>query len=333
MIIPLISVIIPVYNVEKYLDRLMCTVLENTYKNLEIICVDDGCTDNCPKMLDHYASIDSRVRVIHQKNSGVSSARNAGIEIASGEYIAFLDSDDWIHIDYFQTLLDIAQKYDADITRCRYISCGDDAYSLWNKSLEPAVVTCSKIVSDVFQLEYLYHSIWALLLKRDVIANIRFPHGLPMGNDAVFSTWVMSQTRPMTFAITDAKLYFYFQCPGSIIRQASPERYLLLTESYIRHMLVADRKDYFLFKAFHSALLCRYVSSFGTQYKHIQKKSSQLLRDCCKKLVLEKRIPLRKKVGMFIRVPSVRIYRAIMMRIEPDFKQFEEGLIARTQQQ
>ena len=92
----LISVIIPIYNVEAYLDECIASVIAQTYSNLEIILVDDGSPDNCPQMCDEWAAKDSRIRVIHKENGGLSDARNAGIDIATGEYIAFVDSDDWI---------------------------------------------------------------------------------------------------------------------------------------------------------------------------------------------------------------------------------------------
>lgn len=96
-----ISVIIPVYNTERYLPRCLDSVLSNTYDNLEVICINDGSTDNSINILDNYKVSDERVVVINQKNSGVSAARNAGINVATGEYIAFIDSDDWVHPQNF----------------------------------------------------------------------------------------------------------------------------------------------------------------------------------------------------------------------------------------
>ena len=103
---PLISVIVPVYKVEAYLDKCVKSILNQTYRNLEIILVDDGSTDNCPAMCDEYARQDARITVIHKENGGLSSARNAGMEIANGEYIGFVDSDDWIAPEMYEVLLD-----------------------------------------------------------------------------------------------------------------------------------------------------------------------------------------------------------------------------------
>ena len=117
---PLISLVIPVYNVEKYLDKCMESVLAQTYDNYEVILVDDGSTDNSGKMCDEYAERDSRVTVYHQKNSGVSVARNVGIENAKGEFISFIDSDDWVDESYLEKLVNAQIKYNADLTICEY---------------------------------------------------------------------------------------------------------------------------------------------------------------------------------------------------------------------
>jgi len=115
-----ISIIIPVYNVESFLRKCIDSILKQTYVNFECILIDDGSTDNCPVICDEYATKDPRVIVIHQKNSGVSSARNAGLSIARGEWIGFVDSDDWCDSDMFDFLLENGKKHEADISMCGY---------------------------------------------------------------------------------------------------------------------------------------------------------------------------------------------------------------------
>ena len=114
----IISVIVPVYNVEEYLERCVDSILRQTYTNLEVILVDDGSTDNCPQICEQYASFDKRVRVIHQSNGGLFAARNAGIDAAKGEYLSFIDSDDFISEDMYTSLYGNLKKYDADIAAC-----------------------------------------------------------------------------------------------------------------------------------------------------------------------------------------------------------------------
>ena len=115
---PKISIIVPVYKVEKHLNRCVNSIINQTYKNLEIILINDGSPDNCSTICDHYAETDSRVIVIHQENKGLSGARNSGIKMASGDYIGFVDSDDWIEFDMYKTMLNAFEKYDVDIVEC-----------------------------------------------------------------------------------------------------------------------------------------------------------------------------------------------------------------------
>ena len=117
---PLISIIIPVYNTAKYLPRCLDSVLKQTYQNLEIIVVDDGSTDNSPKIIKEYATKDNRIKVIHQKNAGLSAARNTGITKATGKYISFVDSDDEISHNMIKKLFDVLQRNNTDISVCSF---------------------------------------------------------------------------------------------------------------------------------------------------------------------------------------------------------------------
>lgn len=117
---PKVSIIVPLYNVERYLDRCMQSLLGQTLKDIEIIMVDDGSPDNCPKMCDEYAKIDNRVKVVHKANAGLGYARNSGLDVATGEYVAFVDSDDYVDSDAYQTMYDEAVKVNADYVCCGY---------------------------------------------------------------------------------------------------------------------------------------------------------------------------------------------------------------------
>ena len=114
----IISIIVPIYNTEKYLHRCIKSLLDQSFKDIEIILVDDGSPDRCPEICDDYAAQDSRIRVIHKSNAGIALARNSGLEIASGKYIGFVDSDDYIHCDMYQTLFDIMEHNSVDFVVC-----------------------------------------------------------------------------------------------------------------------------------------------------------------------------------------------------------------------
>ncbi len=117
---PLISIIVPVYKTEKYLDKCLKSIVNQTYKNLEIILVDDGSPDNCPKMCDEWAEKDDRIKVIHKVNDGLANARNSGIEMCTGDYVMFADSDDFLELDMVDFLLNLILKYDTDVSRCGF---------------------------------------------------------------------------------------------------------------------------------------------------------------------------------------------------------------------
>lgn len=117
---PKVSIIVPIYNVEKYLDRCVQSLIHQTLKNIEIILVDDGSPDNCPAMCDEYAKQDNRIKVVHKKNAGLGMARNSGIEVATGEFVAFVDSDDYVDTSMFELLYKEALKTQADAVFCAY---------------------------------------------------------------------------------------------------------------------------------------------------------------------------------------------------------------------
>lgn len=123
---PLVSVVIPVYNVEKYLDKCIQSVLSNSYRSIELICVNDGSKDKILSILQKYARLDKRVKVIDQQNGGVSSARNAGIKYSTGKYLAFIDADDYVSSDYFEKLVSSAEEYNADIVACGSLTVYED---------------------------------------------------------------------------------------------------------------------------------------------------------------------------------------------------------------
>lgn len=184
---PKVSIILPIYNVEKYLDRCMDSLLNQTLKDIEIIMVDDGSPDNCPQMCDEYAKKDSRVKVVHKKNGGLGFARNSGLDIANGEYVAFVDSDDYVGLDMYKTLYDRAEADKCDAVFCGFrtevrenkwiYSDEVDADKLW-KGKEVQQFMLDMIASGAgIKAERLYQmSVWHSIYKRSLIEekHIRF---------------------------------------------------------------------------------------------------------------------------------------------------------------
>lgn len=186
----ILSVIIPVYNTGEYLRRCIESVLNQSFKNIEVILINDGSTDNSGDICDEYSINDSRVKVIHKENEGVSIARNIGLDKAKGQYIGFVDSDDWLDRDMYQSMINNAYSNKADIVICDSNTIYDkkrrviDTISLLNKS--KSIDSCS--ISKELLLN-LAGSVWRGIYKKKLINdnNIRFPEGLKLSEDRVFN--------------------------------------------------------------------------------------------------------------------------------------------------
>ena len=174
----LISVIVPVYKVENYLERCVCSVRKQTYGMLEIILVDDGSPDQCGAMCDAYQKEDSRIRVIHKKNGGLSDARNTGIDAARGKFVVFVDSDDWIDRDMIELLWKIQKANQADIVECSYRNIYKDRVEE-ETTCSAAVVVGDSITALEGMLDWRYFKpvAWNKLYRREVLSDVRYPKG------------------------------------------------------------------------------------------------------------------------------------------------------------
>lgn len=171
----LISVIIPIYNVEKYLNRCIESVVTQSYKNLEIILVDDGSSDRCPEMCDEWMKRDKRIKVIHKKNGGLSDARNAGMKIAIGKYVSFIDSDDWIENKFFEILMDTINRYQCDVVGCRYRKTTDMKQTK-NIITETICYNCITAIAALIDNK-IEQVVWNKVYKKDMIKDILFEKG------------------------------------------------------------------------------------------------------------------------------------------------------------
>ena len=176
----LLSVIIPIYNVEKYLRQCLDSVLQQTYTNLEIILVDDGSPDNCPQICDEYAARESRVKVIHKINGGVSSARNAGLDAATGEWIGFVDSDDWLLPDMYEKLYNAVKCENADLAICgyQYVDENNEPLSYNISVIKDEVLTKSDAFSKLVEKRYWYYiTVYNKIYAKKIFNRLRFPIG------------------------------------------------------------------------------------------------------------------------------------------------------------
>lgn len=207
---PEISVIVPVYKAELYLERCVKSILEQTYQNFELILVDDGSPDGSPILCDKWAEKDSRVHVIHKKNGGASSARNAGLKIAKGNWIAFADSDDWLNETALKTLYDLAKKYNVPmaIGGMRVVQKYTDASIVIKQNAR--VLSNADLMSRFFRLngEPDTHSVCGAIIRRDILDDYSFIEGR-MNEDVETCYYLARKCEAAVY--TDAPLYNYFK--------------------------------------------------------------------------------------------------------------------------
>lgn len=175
----LISIIVPVYNVEKYLEKCVDSLINQTYKNIEIILVDDGSKDNSGSLCDEIAKKDSRIHVIHKKNGGLSSARNEGLKHANGSYIGFVDSDDWLNPIMYETLYNILNKNEADISYCTFAKVFNENEKIPAKNDSDIVTFNKEEAMNSFYTDISVYSTvaWNKLYKKELFDDITYPEG------------------------------------------------------------------------------------------------------------------------------------------------------------
>lgn len=203
----LISVIVPVYNVEEYLDRCIESIVTQTYTNLEIILIDDGSTDGSARKCDEWSQKDGRIIVIHKENGGVSSARNKGLEIASGKYIGFVDSDDYVRKNMYEVLLNKIKDTKSDMCFCNLLYVTDSNREEKSQLCFDDSNDKKQIMHKMFESHNANFAVWNKLIKRECIQNIRFDETIKIYEDALFVFTCLDKIEKVSFVKDD--LYCY----------------------------------------------------------------------------------------------------------------------------
>lgn len=207
-----ISVIVPVYKVEKYIKKCIDSITNQTYKDLEIILVDDGSPDNCPQILDEYAKCDNRIKVIHKENGGLSSARNEGMKYATGNYIAFVDSDDAIHEKKYEILHNLMKKHNADVSVCEVLKIsenedGEIVYPMIKEeNIQEKTLTRDEMLKQMLVNGDIGNFVFTKLYKRELFDGITFPDG-KVYEDAATIYKVIHKANKIVYV--NKKLYYY----------------------------------------------------------------------------------------------------------------------------
>lgn len=214
----MISIIVPIYKIEKYLNQCIDSIINQTYKNLEIILVDDGSPDNCPSICDEYAGIDSRIKVIHKQNEGLLAARKSGVEMATGDYITFVDGDDWIAPDMYEKVANSIDNYNPDMVITNFYWSFDDHDDMSPLDLDKEYYDREELESQIypkmlFNGTYyrfgIYPNCWTKIVKADILRNNIFnsDNDVRMGEDASFTYGCLMDCNSLS--IVNEPLYYY----------------------------------------------------------------------------------------------------------------------------
>lgn len=236
----LISVIVPIYKVEDYLDRCVESLVNQTYHNLEIIMVDDGSPDNCPQMCDEWASKDNRIKVIHKENGGLSDARNAGMKIANGEYIAFVDSDDLVSYRFIEELVKAIRTTKSELSACDVESFIDDIDVDLSEKLEGEVVsyTSEQALFQLISGRGFRAVAWNKLYHSSLLKEEKFEFG-KLHEDEFFTYRIIDKCNRLAFV--NVPLYKYRQREGSIMSVKS-DRHLDMLEAGLQRLELLRKK-------------------------------------------------------------------------------------------
>ena len=258
----LVSVIVPVYNADKYLDRCLKSILGQTYRNLEILMIDDGSTDNSLEIMRDYARQDLRIRVFHKESAGVSSARNLGLEKMRGEYCTFVDSDDYVSEAYVERLILGLKEKKADLAMCLHQSVvpGETGH-ISNKTDGPRYieVTLNELSywdrTDSFDLRYC----WGACYKKSLVSKIRFDESLFVGEDLLFFASCLARSR--FCVLVNEKLYAYVQRSQSACHtEYNPKKWTVLSAWKKTINQLAGTSDSLLYSAIsYYELMCTYL--------------------------------------------------------------------------
>lgn len=318
----LVSVVIPCYNVAPYIMRCLNSIVNNTYKKVEIICVDDGSTDNT---LDELRSVDDeRITIISQENQGVSAARNAGLECAHGEYISFVDPDDWIHKDFFQRLVDIQKSTDADVVMCDYLRVEnfvDD--EIISDPMSPVLYG----VLDVWNKTSFKNYIWRKLYKRSYVADSMFMKGVKISEDMMFNIDTVIANPKAKYAVTNDKLLYYYNRPNSLVRSFTGEELLSIVDGVSKAISRSDAELVVIpaIETVKFGLSARYLSMFEPGYKEVKTKCASYFKLALKNIKGSVSTVEYIKYSLFVRFPFLyRYFRILTDRTMRDWERCQK---------
>ena len=302
-----ISIIVPVYNVEPYLERCVKSILAQSYTQWELILVDDGSPDRCPEICDTYAAKDKRIKVVHKTNGGLSDARNHGLDVATGDYVLFVDSDDYIHPKMLQVMTLLVIEEDADIVQCSYIRGTSESF--------PTIKECIK--HDSFDNRSIFAStkqqtiLCAKLYRRSLWEGLRMPVGKIHEDD--FTTWKLYY-RSRKIVIVDTPYYYYYKNPRGIMANEGHRFNPILVEAYEERIAYFEEKHeetLSLLSRWRFAMPLMYTYLRGSITREEGQYILDLLNKNIKRFVRCSQVPCSHRVAFALLGIFPRAYRAL----------------------
>ena len=310
---PLISIILPIYNIEAYLDRCMDAVLNQTYDNLEVLMIDDGSPDSCPAMCDAYALKDPRVKALHKENGGLSDARNDGIAHSTGEYIACVDPDDFIELDYIEYLYGLIEKYGTKMSLCQHITEYDNGSVRDHGGKGDECLDIETCLRRMLYHDVIDTSAWAKLYHRSLFENVSYPKGKIF--EDIGTTYALMMQCDEGIAVGYESKYHYLYHMNSIVNSSfSPRKFDLMemTDKMARDVSAA-------YPSLTKAVLRRRVySRFSTLNQMLHAEGYDEERNKIIRFILHHRMdimrdplaPHRDKAAMMLLFTNYKIYKA-----------------------
>lgn len=329
---PLISVIIPVYNVEAYLARCLDSVMQSTYPCLEIICVDDGSTDGSAEILDQYKEKDARIRVFSKENGGVSSARNLGLKKATGRFIAFVDADDMVHPQLLALMLEAQRSTSADIVICGFRAVCEADLPLETVHESVCEQQIRMIGARQFALGQQFRVYcWGKLFRCEQAAKVSFRESIRYGEDQVYIGELWEQFPTMRCCAVPNKLYFYCQRENSAVNQKpEPERIkerIALEKLYLEKAAQSDTNErIYLEFSIRRLLSARYMSSWFYPDRDHVRDCNMLLRSGLRQLTASRQITGKNKLVYLFFYAFPRAYRLYRSIRDPGMRRWEKAL-------
>ena len=314
----LISIIVPVYNVEKYLKKCVDSIVNQTYKNLEIILVDDGATDNSVKICDELVELDNRIKVYHKKNGGLSDARNYGVERATGDYIGFVDSDDYIDAEMYERLYEAIKKENVDVAECNLKIVYPEKTDLFTDQKYYQICNKQEYLEEYLKIEKIFGSACVRLTKADIAKKLKFPVG-KLYEDTYYAYDLIGIVDK--YVIVDNPYYNYLMRENSITNAKFNPRIFDLIEivekfhtnvykNYPSLKEAADcRKMYAYFSVLNSILLEEDFKN-NSFYKQI----IDYFKEEYTKLLRNKYITRNRKLSILLIKFSINLYRKVLLR-------------------